>query len=631
MTKTTSTTFQGTKILTKWTAVLALGGISAGVLAVPVDQVDKLNGLLNDLQPKVSLEPQLNSKDIPVDPSVQEDLKAALKLYQEGQYAPAITKAQTALTAAPNSSIACELLGASQLKLGAFDQGISNLLKASRLSPENATPLIWIGDAYLTRGDLAQARKYFQMILDKKPDQPEGHQGLGLVSEREGKLDEAVSHFEAGIVGMPPTAYGVKVNLARTFNRQFKFDKTIALLGDLAGRKPANDSAIEMLAIAYLGAGKPAEAIQTYQLAYATAPTAPLALGLGIAYRQSNNLAESLKYLKEATSMRANWDTAWIQLAETQILSADLTGALASLNKARAVAAQPAVVDARVGDVYLLQKDYPKAIATFEQLMAAKEGDPAIRDRLGTAYQTKGDIASAERTFKDSAKRSPADPLPPYRLGLLYDQSNRYPEAIAELNKAAALDKENPEVQRALVVVCNKAGQRPRAIEIAEQLVQKQPAVLESKIILASLYTQNGDDRRAIVTYRDVLKTNPDQVIALNNLGMALARSGEFDEAIRLARHAVSLIPKSGQLLDSLGWITYLQGEFAPAADVLQKSAALSPNDPSIHYHLGMAYWKQNQKTPALDSFKRALSLSKDFPEYKQATEMIELAGKEPK
>ncbi len=580
-------------------------------------------------QGNFNLAPQLEADANPADEAVLKDLKVALKHYVVGEFAESLAIAQTAAAAAPKSYIAFALVGACQLRLGDFDQGIAALLTASRLGPDKIAPLLEIGDAYLTRGDLAQARKYFQMILDRHANEPAGHQGLGLVSEREDKLDEAVAHFEAGIRDQPPGTYGVNVNLARLYNARKEFPKTIALLGETVRKNPTNESAVEFLAAAYVGAGNLTEAIAIYQAAGTASPSARVSLGLGIIFRQTNQLPKSIESIKQAISQRANWDVAWSQLAETQIVAGDFPGALASLNQAKSAGSDTAVIDSRMGEVYLLTKDYPKAIAIFEKLVTANVGDPLTRDRLGTAYQSSGDVASAERTYKESAKRFPADSLPPFRLGVLYDQAKRFPEAIARLTSALALGPENLAIQRALAISLNKGGQRDQAIEIARLMVEKQPTP-ESKLFLAELYSQSNDDAQANTLYQEVLATNPDHVVALNNHAMALARVGKFDDALRHARHAVSLVPGNGQLLDTLGWITYLHGEFAPAAALLRKAAELSPKDPSILFHLGMAHWRQNQKPEALDAFKRAIALSKNFPEYKQAADMVREAGKVP-
>lgn len=576
------------------------------------------------------LAPQLEADANQADEAILKDLKIALKHYVAGEFAESLAIAQTAAAAAPKSYVALGLVGACQLRLGDFDQGIASLLTASRLGPDKIAPLLEIGDAYLTRGDLAQARKYFQMILDRRANEPAGHQGLGLVSEREDKLDEAVAHFEAGIRDQPPGTYGVNVNLARLYNSRKEFPKTIALLGETVRKNPTNESAVEFLATAYVGAGNLTEAIAIYEAASTTSPSARVSLGLGIIFREANQLPKSIEAIKQAISLRANWDLAWSQLAETQIVAGDFPGALVSLNQAKSSGSDIAVTDSRMGEVYLLTKDYPKAIAIFEKLLAANVGDPFMRDRLGTSYQAGGDVASAERIYQESEKRFPTDSLPPFRLGVLYDQAKRFPEAIARLTSALALSPENLAIQRALAISLTKGGQRDQALKIARLMEEKHPTP-ESKLFLAELCSQSNDDAQANTIYQELLVTNPDHVVALNNHAMALARVGKFDDALRHARHAVSLVPGNGQLLDTLGWITYLQGETAPASALLRKAVELSPKDPSILFHLGMACSRQNQDLEALDAFKRAMALSKDFPEYQQAAEMVRKAGNMPK
>ena len=616
--------------LTALALILVPGSIFLGYAATP-PSILGLDGLLN---PTPSTSPVQFASPIPENAVLavaSADLKAAVEAFRAGEFAQAAALSARVVAAAPVSPFGYQMLGASRIKLGQVDAGIDSLLTASRLAPLSVEPLDAVANAYLGRGNLAEARKYFSLILEQRADFHHAHEGLGWVSEREGKFAEAAGHFETAIKGAPAGEWGSKVNLAGNYNRLGQFDKTIELLaGPVAEIKPTNASAAEMLALAYLGSGKPAEAISTYELAYTSTPSAQLAMGLGISYRSINRLPESLRYLREATASRANWSPAWVQLAETQIALSDLPAALASLEKARAFATETASIEARAGTVHLALKDYPKAIALFERLAGAKDADTAAFDRLASAYQVSGDVPAAERTLKKAVTQFPTSPLPPYKLGLLYSASGRHVDAVAALTRAAALDADNLFVQRALINSYARAGNQPRAIAIAEGLVKKYPASSEAKLFLAALYSQSANDRQAAVLYREILKTAPNHGLALNNLAMIHGRSGEFAEAIALAQRAVGLLPQSGPVLDTLGWLKYQKGDYAEAAGLLRKSSELSPDDPSIFYHLGMAYSKQNEKPAALKAFKSAVALSQVFPEYQQATKMIALLGDGP-
>lgn len=556
--------------------------------------------------------------------SAMANLRQALVQYRAGEYANAIASAQSAIGRLPSDGNAHAIIGLSWVRLGQFEKGLESLQTGVRLEPQNLSVLIAIANAHLLRGDLAEARSYFSRIGEGWPGHSEASQGLGLVAEREGKLEDAAAHLEAAVAKLPPEAAGVKLNLARIYNRQRKFEQTIALLGEFAHRKPVNESAVEFLALAYLGAGRVNEAMAAYRTAFEASPSAPLALGLGLSYRQANQLPDSAKYLEQAAAMRANWPAAWLQLAETRIAMADFPAALTSLNRARALGAEPLPVDLRIADVHLLAQAPGKAIEVLRNVSRYAAGELSVWDRLGSAYQVAGDIVSAERTFKEAAERFPTSALPPYRLGLLQERTGRLSDAVPMLQAAASLEPENAAVQRALAAVYLKSGQTSRATAMAERLVERQPGDADARLFLAQLYGQAGASSRAAAVYREVLAQNPNHPIALNNLAMIHARSGEFDDALRYSRRAVALVPESGQLLDTLGWVCYLKGDLTDATETLKRAAQQSPRDPSIQFHLGMALHKRNQNPEALRCFERAVDLSQDFAEYKQAAEMIQ-------
>jgi len=77
-----------------------------------------------------------------------------------------------------------------------FDLAVESLEAARRLEPQSHPVINNLGNAYFELGRLAAARDAYQQVIALAPREAEAHFNLGLLHEREGRLDVAVRAFE---------------------------------------------------------------------------------------------------------------------------------------------------------------------------------------------------------------------------------------------------------------------------------------------------------------------------------------------------------------------------------------------------------------------------------------------------
>ena len=99
----------------------------------------------------------------------------------------------------PDSFVAYQNRGYSQLQSGKIDDAISDLQTALRLQPNSAGAHNTMGLAFLKRGYPAAAAWHFQQAMAIDPEQVMVHNNLGVAYQYLGHLPMAIHHYEQAI------------------------------------------------------------------------------------------------------------------------------------------------------------------------------------------------------------------------------------------------------------------------------------------------------------------------------------------------------------------------------------------------------------------------------------------------
>jgi Flp pilus assembly protein TadD len=141
-------------------------------------------------------------------------------------------------------------------------------------APEPVTALdeVRLGGASLATGDLPASRARFEEALEKRPDDPEALNGLGLALERQGQLAEAHAQFQRA-VALSPDAWAYHFNLAHTSAALNQWDDAIAGYRDAARLFPGDYATEFNLAMALHKKGDDQAAIPEFEKAIELAPS----------------------------------------------------------------------------------------------------------------------------------------------------------------------------------------------------------------------------------------------------------------------------------------------------------------------------------------------------------------------
>lgn len=412
----------------------------------------------------------------------------------------------------------------------------------------------------LNNGRLDEARRQFEQLLVREPNNPRALSGMGYVYMKQQDFIDAADYLEraraAGARGLDSA-----ISTSRFWEKM---------------AEAGND----------LKSGNSDSAIEAYNAALSMKPGNADALdGLGGAYVQAGNNSEAIDTFERVVRVSPDRQGAWRGLFLAQSAAGDAQGALAISDR------------------------MPKNVR------AALNSDPEYLHALAQTYLTLGRKADADRTieralalpFPNEGRDLPPDKQMQYASLLM--MANRYEPALQLYQQVVAQDPENAGAWRALIAAEHQlnrdnealatVGRMPQAMLEKEQndpaflvlvgsIYQSQHAwdraqkYLEQALAiapppqtgielqLADVYAAQGNQQKAYTIFRQELDRNPQNQDAWRGVVNALHQGNHDREAMR----QIAAMPESVRLRLEQD-PAYLQTLASVQASIGQSQAAM--------------------------------------------------------
>ena len=461
--------------------------------------------------------------------------------------------------------------------------------RASELVPEAAEIHAELASLYARQGRAAESMDEARRALALDENSREAHRVLGFVlatiaGQRADRAmaDEALLHFEK-VLGSGARDAAVELAAGRLAVEQGRHDQAIRWLTAFLLDQSGYPEAMKLLADAYEGSGRPADAAEVVAELVSQSPEA----------------TEMRVWLAELHEAAGAWDkasAAWrdVEAASPGDLVYPIRRAMALINGGQAEAGRDVLAD--------LARRAPDNVRIWYLLSQAERraGNPA------------GALAAAERiTAIDAGNGFGVLALAEARLAAGSPQA-----AVAVLESrvsaATADDIESGMFSRlssTLAAALQASADDARAVTVLEAAVARAPEDDALRFELAAAYDSAGRFESAERVFRQLIAEDPAHAGALNYLGYLLADRGErLEEAVSLITRALAVEQDNPSYLDSLGWAYFRLRDFSRARDPLERAAAALPLTSVVQDHLGDLYFETKRYREAAGAFDRALS-----------------------
>jgi len=477
---------------------------------------------------------------------------------------------------------------AAQLKGRKFDQALNSIAAMEKKQPENPLAQHLRGTALMGKGDMAAARKSFELALVKNPAYFMAAASLANLDLADKKPEDAKKRFEAVLAKDPKNVQALLALAELHAKAGGKVDEVAALIGKAVAANPAEPKSRLALIGLYLSAREIKRAVAAAQDALGVLPDRPEILdAAGRAQQAAEDFNQALATYGKLAALTPNSPLPYIRMAEIQAAAKNRDAAMQSLRKALSVKADS--IEAQRGIMMLdLDAGRPaEALAMARQIQKQ-------RPREAVGYILEGDVHALKKSWNEAAAT--------YRTGIKQSGAT---ELAVKLH--------------AVLAAGGGAGEADR---FAESWLKEHAKDGQFRLYLAEAASARKDYASASKHYRVLLDAQPNNPGVLNNLAWVSAQNKD-PKAIEYAEKAYQLAPDQAAIADTLGGLLIEKGDTARGLELLQKAVSLAPQSAVIRFNFAKALVKSGKKDEAKKQLDDLARLGDKFPAQDEVATLL--------
>jgi tetratricopeptide (TPR) repeat protein len=305
----------------------------------------------------------------PKDYSLHFNLALAYSLM--GKHAEAIPEYKKALELKPALFEAELNVGISLLREKQAPEAVPYLKDAATQNAKQYRPNYYLGEALLGAGETAQAEQAFAAALAIDPKAPAAELGLAHALAKQERLDDAAAHFKKA-AELNTSYRDDLLELASMYEAAKQPEQAMSIYQQF----PDNPGAQERLGELLLKAGRPADAIPSFQAAVAKSPTEANRAALAEAYLKNNEPGKALPEVEQI--LAGDPDNFEIRMLHGRIIRDQRKFPEAAEEFVRAAKLKPDAPQAwsELANVLVMAENYPPALAALDRVAALQAEKP---------------------------------------------------------------------------------------------------------------------------------------------------------------------------------------------------------------------------------------------------------------
>jgi tetratricopeptide (TPR) repeat protein len=377
---------------------------------------------------------------------LESEFQAAVRHYNSGQYQKAARELEAVIKQVPSSFDAHELLGLSYAAESRDAEAHPHFEKAVILKPDSseARANLAVNLARLGMKQLAEVE--FNKAIAISPNDYDTNHDFGEFYAHEGKIAEAIPYLEAAQRAMPGSI-GNGYDLALAYEKVGRFGAARNELQNLIRRKDAAELH-NLLAEVEEKSGNYLAAANEYQRAAQMDPSETNLFDWGGEFLLHQTWKAAITVYLQGVRRYPNSAPLAVGLGMAYYWNAEFEQAVRSLVRATDLA------PADPHPYYFLSKAYkrapaqaPEVIARFRRFEELRPQDPqaayyyAMGLWKGKELESSGaDFAQVEAMLKKAVQLNPSYAEAYFQLGNFYFQERRYTEAVPAYQRALRID-----------------------------------------------------------------------------------------------------------------------------------------------------------------------------------------------
>jgi tetratricopeptide (TPR) repeat protein len=354
-------------------------------------------------------------------PRAKEKLEAALKV-----------------PGADLTSLQDEVIGDLALEIGEKDRAREAYARALQKDPDDPMAHAGVGKALAAQGQLAAARKELELALSQVDTDANIYYEYGSLLRRQGESDAALEALRKA-VKLDSKDPRYRSRLGAILVERGQFEEAELQLRQAVLMNDRYAEGLFFLARALAGRKNLSEAVDVMKKAVEIEPdNGEYLYHLGLVFQMGQRVQDAVESFTRAIDKNPKNADAYERLGLNLMFENRFPEAVTAFKKAVALDPKRARLWAEVGDAEQQSGDVDGAIRDFQRALAQDSTLTGVWTKLGIAYKDKdckGCRTKAQDALKRAAHLDPSDATAHHELGYMYKDDNRRKEAIAEFRR----------------------------------------------------------------------------------------------------------------------------------------------------------------------------------------------------
>lgn len=281
-------------------------------------------------------------------------------------------------------------------------------------------------------GQLEQAEKLYQQVLQTVPNHPAALHSLAMIASGRGKYDMAIEFASKAIKEMPeiPQFYNT---LGVAFKEAGKLQEAVDACKQAISLNPDYVEAYNNLANILQSQGRQDEAVENYKHVVRLKPNvAEVYYNLGIVLNKQGHSAEAIENYKQAVRLKGDFAEAYYSLGN--ILRAQGRQDEAIENYKKAVRLKPDFFKACniLGEMLNERRRYAETIELFKRFLQLRPDYSDAYNNMGVTLMKQGHYDEAIENYRQSLKLNPESIEAHRNIGMLFLLTKRFKQGWEE-------------------------------------------------------------------------------------------------------------------------------------------------------------------------------------------------------